>query len=211
MSELSQIRREYGEAELNENDLRDSPVEQLKLWLEQAFIDKEDDPNAFVLSTVDKHGEPDSRVVLLKEIKLTGELFFFTNYNSPKAQHIAAQPVVSAAFYWPKAIRQVRIKGHCKKISFDESQKYFSTRPMKSQLAAAVSKQSEVLASRAELENQIKSLSEDSQLLTCPECWGGYQITALQVEFFQGRNNRLNERVAYYLIDNQWKKKRLWP
>lgn len=206
---LSHIRREYGDLNLDESTIKESPFEQFQLWINDALA-TETDPNVMILSTVDQSGFPDSRAVLLKE--LTNNVFiFFTNYHSHKAQQIERNPQAALLFYWSKMTRQVRIRGHVTRTSAAVSDQYFASRPLTSQVSAIVSPQSEVISNRETLEQACQAMLQAQQAFPRPTSWGGYQLNPIEFEFFQGRDNRLHDRIHYYRQDGHWQHHRLAP
>lgn len=213
--DIDQIRREYGSLPLNETDIGEHPIEFFEKWLNDAIDKNFPDPTAFNLSTVDENGLPDARIVLLKGI-LNGQFLFFTHYLSPKALQIDRCPKVAMNFYWAGFSRQVRIKGGIKKASRQETERYFSSRPIESQISTIISHQSKSISSRAELENAYHVLKTkvltDKSLLICPKDWGGYLIEPTEIEFFQGRDNRLHDRIlCQYKGQSSWLLSRLSP
>ncbi|MEI6791223.1 MAG: pyridoxamine 5'-phosphate oxidase [Myxococcaceae bacterium] len=182
------------------------PFEQFKIW----FVEVSE---AMTLATVDESGMPDARIVLLKEV--TEDAFvFFTNYQSAKAQQLQNMPYAACVFWWPKLERQVRIRGPVSKISPEQSDAYFQTRPRGSQIGALVSKQSQELKNRAELEIAWLEIEKkyNNQLIPRPDYWGGYCLKPVHFEFWQGRENRLHDRVAYNLSPQGiWEQKLLAP
>jgi pyridoxamine 5'-phosphate oxidase len=167
-----------------------------------------------ILATVDVFGAPEVRTVLLKEI-VDGAFVFYTNYGSHKAQQIDSNPSVSLLFLWKESERQIRISGHTKKVSEEKSTDYFQKRPRGSQIGAWVSPQSQEIESREELEvrqSDVEKRFKDVEILDRPDFWGGYQVVPQKVEFWQGRDNRLHDRLLYELQENQdWSIKRLAP
>jgi pyridoxamine 5'-phosphate oxidase len=209
---LRDIRTNYQKSELTEQSVNKDPIQQLIGWLNDAIAEKEPDPNAMVLSTIDGDGNPDSRVVLLKE--LTGEgLVFFTNYKSRKGQQIASSGHVSVVLFWPGLERQVRIKGIAEKIKEEDSKLYFKSRPLESQLGAWASPQSEVIENRKILTDKYEYYEQyfESHVITKPPFWGGFLIRPEYFEFWQGRTNRLHDRIEYSLSDQVWVTHRLAP
>ena len=209
---LSSIRREYGTSGLNEEDVHSSPMVQFERWLTEALQQTIDEPTHMVLSTVDKQGHPDSRVVLLKGLE-DGVFVFYTNYQSAKAAHIDLTPYVALNFYWPSMARQVRVRGHVEQVSAAQSDAYFSSRPKASQLSALASSQSKEIMHRAELEQALNELCEKykHEPIVRPRYWGGYKVIPDEFEFFQGRDNRLHDRIHYYLEKSKWLYRRLSP
>lgn len=210
--DLADIRRDYGELSLSEDTAQADPIAQFQLWFEDVLKNEKNDPTAMVLSTVDDRGYPDSRVVLLKGID-EGNFLFYTNYQSTKAVQIHHAPYAALNFYWPQMARQVRIRGRIKKVSNAQSDNYFSTRPVKSQLSALVSPQSQEIDSRTVLETALNQLIEQhgQKPVVRPENWGGYMVIPDEIEFWQGRDNRLHDRIHYYRQANQWMHRRLAP
>lgn len=209
---IAEIRREYGSLSLSEDQIPDSPITQFEAWFAEVLQVEKNDPTAMVLSTVDEQGHPDSRVVLLKGID-DGDFIFYTNYQSAKAQHIKAHPQVALNFFWPEMARQVRIQGVVERVSAVQSDAYFSSRPSLSQLSAIVSHQSQILENRAQLEQRLNALIAESQqaLVVRPEHWGGYRVIPHRIEFWQGRDNRLHDRINYVQESGIWTHHRLAP
>lgn len=212
-ADYQSLRREYGAIPLNESDLQETPMASFKEWFALAIEEQPLDANAFVLATVDVTGAPDARVLLLKAIQDTG-FTFFTCYQSPTGIQLAAHPQAQATFFWPALSRQVRLKGTCQKLSREESEAYFASRPLNSQYAAMAAQQSQVIPGRKHLESAYEDLQRQETPPACPEDWGGYIFEVSVAEFFQGRNNRLNDRLVYQknkAAGNTWKIRRLAP
>ena len=209
---LADYRREYGARVLSVDSALACPLEQFHLWFEEVAQTDNFDPTAMLLSTVDGEGKPDSRVVLLKGL-VEGEFAFYTNYESKKAQDIAHHPFAALNFFWPTLARQVRVRGTIAKLPTEISDHYFASRPKLSQLSAHASKQSSVIGSRQDLEakmNELVAATGDEPVLR-PKHWGGYGIRPVEVEFWQGRDNRLHDRLLYKLKENSWIINRLEP
>lgn len=209
---LQDDRKEYLNGELGDESLSANPREMFLAWLEEYRLLGNSDSTAFALSTVSKDGTPDSRIVLLKEIRDEG-FVFYTNYNSKKGRDISTNPNVHALFFWPEIERQIRIKGKVKKISRIESEKYFSSRPKLSQLGALSSNQSEKIKSRIDLELKFNSFkSESSNDYNCPDDWGGYYLSFEKIEFWQGRRSRMHDRLVFEIKSNsEWNSFRVQP
>lgn len=210
--DLAQMRKSYEQAELDESHVLPQPVAQFHRWFDEAVRAKALEPNAMTLATASADGRPSTRVLLLKGADAQG-LVWFTNYSSRKGQDLAANPMAAMQFYWPELERVVRIEGRVERVSEAESDAYYRSRPVGSRIGAWASPQSQVLASRAELEAawaaQQSKLGDDPPR---PEHWGGYRLLPDHWEFWQGRSSRLHDRIAYDLQpDGQWKVVRLAP
>ena len=211
--ELYNYRKSYTKDKLSINDIGDNPVDFFVKWFKEAEnSDQIIEPNAMTISTVDEKSFPSSRVVLLKQIK-ERSLIFFTNYNSNKGKSLDKNENICASFYWPPLERQVIIKGNAKKISSVESDDYFNSRPFESQAAAIISNQSEDIDSYESLLEKYNSYIEQNKntKLKRPNNWGGIEIFINQIEFWQGRKNRLHNRVLCNFIEDNWKYKLLSP
>ena len=209
------IRRDYGETPLDVDSLPPDPMTAFADWFAKGVTAEALDGNAFVLSTIDEQGYPDARVLLVKSVSEQG-FTFFTNYNSVKGEQLAISPKAYATFYWPALGRQIRLRGQCQKMDHSGSVAYFSSRPLESQFAAMASEQSQVIPDRTTLETKLQQLKDSGETPVCPDSWGGYLFTPSYAEFFQGRNNRLNDRIAYLPLDENnvvagWRKVRLSP
>jgi pyridoxamine 5'-phosphate oxidase len=210
--DIASIRRDYQLATLDESSTSAHPMSQFEHWWEEAIASNIDEVNAFVLSTIDANRAPASRVVLLKGYTPEG-FIFFTNYESNKGIEMEAHPVVAINFFWKELERQVRITGSVQKIASSESEAYFHSRPVSSQIGAWSSPQSQVIPDRAFLENLVASNTEKyaSGIVPLPPHWGGYIVHPTQMEFWQGRSSRLHDRIRYTLSNNEWIKERLAP
>lgn len=209
---LAQLRREYTLNGLKETDLDPDPIVQFERWLQQAIEAELPLPNTMALATASPTGTPSVRIVLLKSIDQTG-LVFFTNYESRKAEELAKNPNASVLFHWVELERQVRIDGVVGKTSAAESAEYFRTRPYESQLGAWASYQSNVIPNRAFLEQRYAELHSQygGQDVPPPPFWGGYRLQPRCFEFWQGRENRLHDRLRYTKHGEAWKIDRLSP
>ena len=209
--DLGPMRRQYLNGQLNEADVKANPIEQFMIWFNEAISCEEFDASAFVLSTVSSESMPSGRVVLLKGILNEGFLFF-TNYLSQKGKEIENNPFVAMTFFWPKSERQVRVKGKVEKLDKVRSLVYFHSRPRDSQIASFISPQSQVIESRQVIEEAFyRAQQQFLDKIPLPEFWGGFIICPLIIEFWQGRENRLNDRLQYTLIDKHWIIQRLAP
>lgn len=207
------LRREYNSDGLRKSNAADTPVEQFALWFQQAVDAKIDLPDAMTLATASKDGIPSARIVLLRGFDERG-LVFFTDYQSQKAQELAENPRAALVFYWRELDRQVRVSGSVSTVSRRESEKYFRSRPVGSQLAALASNQGEVIPNRQKLEGKYKQLMETfrHKQIPLPPFWGGFRLSPDWFEFWQGRPNRLHDRLRYtQCTDEGWKIERLSP
>lgn len=209
---LADIRREYGVLYLDEQQVPDDPFVQFKMWFEEVITVEHSDPTAMVLSTVDDRGLPDSRVVLLKGMEQQ-HFVFYTNYQSAKAMQLKHTPYAALNFYWPELARQVRIRGRVKRTSKQQADTYFASRPLASQLSALASAQSRAIASRQELEEAFNQLVKkySQEPVVRPRYWGGYAVIPDEIEFWQGRDNRLHDRIHYFKQRGAWMHRRLAP
>jgi pyridoxamine 5'-phosphate oxidase len=210
---LEDLRREYTQGGLHRKDLKDSPLDQFNLWLQQAIDAGLSDPTAMSVATVDSHGQPSQRIVLLKHLDQRG-FVFFTNYGSNKARELAENSKISLLFPWVELDRQVIVKGIAEKIPTSESLSYFLSRPKESQLAAWASRQSQRISSRQLLEAQFIKMKEKFAHgeIPFPDFWGGFRIIPSHIEFWQGGTMRLHDRFMYALDDQQqWQIERLSP
>lgn len=210
---LSDLRREYTLAGLTESDLDPSPFRQFDKWFQQALAAELPEPNAMTLATSTLDGKPSARVVLLKGFDTSG-FVFFTNYESQKGRELSANPHAALVFYWIELERQVRLSGRVSRVSVEESEEYFRSRPAGSQLGAWVSRQSQVVSGRKGLEDKLEELTQEYQTkpVPLPPYWGGYRLAPEMIEFWQGRPNRLHDRLRYTLqTGSQWLIERLSP
>jgi pyridoxamine 5'-phosphate oxidase len=211
------MRAQYRAEGLHESDLAPEPMEQFRRWFADAVSAAEHgllyEPNAMVVSTVDAAGRPSSRTVLLKQYDARG-FVFYTNYSSRKAADLAANPHLALLFPWHPISRQVQVTGTAVRTGRDETAAYFRTRPHGSRLGAWASDQSSVVASRAELDRAYEELATrypEGEAVPVPPHWGGYRIAPETVEFWQGRANRLHDRLRYVRTDGGWRVERLNP
>ena len=206
-----ELRKEYEGKELTKKDVAESPTEQLRAWIDDAAAHVPM-ANYMVLGTSGADGKPSQRVVLLKELDENG-LVFFTNYESRKGAEIAANPSASLLFYWMPLHRQVRVEGQIEKISENQSDTYFQSRPRESNLSAMASAQSHAVDTRETLEADVKKLRAKWQGkdLVRPSNWGGYRLNPSDFEFWQGRADRLHDRICYQRAEAGWSLKRIAP
>lgn len=206
------LRNDYQTNSLDEENAKRNPFEQFEIWLNEAIAKDADEPNAMVITTADAEGKPSARIVLLRGYDKNG-FVFFTNYNSQKADDIAENPQASILFYWAKLERQIRIEGTISKTSRRLSKDYFASRPRESQIGAWASDQSSEISSRQELEEKIAELEKkfEGKEVPCPDFWGGYILKPNSFEFWQGRKNRLHDRLRYTKSKSAWKIERLSP
>jgi len=212
-SHVADLRRNYTRAGLNETEADPNPFIQFQTWFDQALSGELPEPNAMTLATATAEGKPDARIVLLKGFDEEG-FVFYSNYNSQKGQQLAANPWAALVFWWAELERQVRIEGYVEKVSVEESEAYFASRPFDSQLGAWASPQSELISSRSVLEDNIAQLQHkyDGQKVPKPPHWGGYRLFPTEFEFWQGRPSRLHDRLRYrQQSDGSWVRERLAP
>jgi pyridoxamine 5'-phosphate oxidase len=210
---IADIRKNYSKKKLLEEKLQADPIKQFAKWWKQAVAAGINEVNAMTLATASADGFPSARIVLLKGFNEEG-FTFFTNYNSYKGQQLAENPKACLVFFWKELERQIRITGLTEKISNEESEAYFFSRPEGSQVGAMASPQSQVISSRAWLDEKVmevrKSLKENK--ITKPDNWGGYRLKPVIIEFWQGRPSRLHDRLQYTLEEKgNWKIERLAP
>ncbi|QCP48409.1 pyridoxamine 5'-phosphate oxidase [Trinickia violacea] len=212
MSTLAELRKNYALGSLDESDVDRDPIRQFDLWFKQAVDAKLPEPNTMTLATVDEHGRPSARIVLIKGVDERG-FVFFTNYESRKGRDLAHNPHASLLFYWIELERQVRIEGAVVKTSAQESDAYFTSRPLGSRIGAWASDQSQVIANRTVLEAREREMSERyGENPPRPPHWGGYRLVPDTIEFWQGRPSRLHDRVLYTREPgSDWRISRLSP
>ena len=205
-------RVDYQTSELRRKDLVESPVEMFRIWFDQVEGIHPFESTAMTLSTTNKDGKPSSRVVLLKGYDEKG-FAFYTNYESRKGREIEENPYGSLNFYWPSQERQVRINGKLRKVSRSRTEKYFHSRPLRSQIAALASNQSGVIKNRDALKKKFDGLEKEfkGKDIPLPENWGGYRMEHQSVEFWQGRRDRMHDRFIYTKNGTVWQTERLAP
>lgn len=212
---ISGIRQEYDLGELSEQELKDNPFDQFTVWFQQVLEHEVMEPNAMVLSTITSTGTPASRVVLLKDFDDQG-FVFYTNYESRKGRELLSTPHAALLFFWPELQRQVRIEGTVHQIGTAQSDEYFNSRPRGSQLGAWASPQSQIISDRKMLDRRLEDITQkfgQTEKIGRPPHWGGFVVSPTLMEFWQGRANRLHDRLVYERIDanSLWGMKRLAP
>lgn len=209
---LADMRTNYMSEPFDESHVLKNPIVQFKMWFDEAVLSKIEEPNAMTLATASSEGVPNARIVLLKEYDKKG-FVFYTNYESQKGKELEKNNSAVILFFWKELVRQVRIKGNVQKISEEESREYFQSRPRESQLGAWASKQSSSIPDRKFLEDKFNSLVKkfEGKEIPLPPYWGGYRLFPSEIEFWQGRESRLHDRILYRLIENEWKINRLSP
>ncbi|MBK5719748.1 pyridoxamine 5'-phosphate oxidase [Dysgonomonas sp. Marseille-P4677] len=212
MTNLFDIRRDFSLKTLDESDIVSDPIQMFEKWFGEAISAEVLEPNAMNLATATPDGRPSSRIVLLKQIKTEG-FIFFTNYESYKAKQMSENKFCALNFAWHELERQVRVEGTVEKISEKDSDSYFEVRPAKSKLGAWASPQSQVIPNRAYLEKLMDEFEKRfaGEDIPRPANWGGYIVKPYLVEFWQGRKNRLHDRIQYTFENNEWKIERLAP
>lgn len=210
---LENLREDYRRAEFSEQNCETNPIAQFAKWFREAQSAHLKEPNAMSLATATPEGKPSNRIVLLKEVSDNG-FIFYTSYISRKGNEIASNPFCALTFLWAELERQVRVEGRAEKVGREKSQNYFNKRPKGSRLGALASNQSTILPGREPLLERLTSLEaryagiED---IPMPDYWGGYCVTPSSVEFWQGRTNRLHDRLLYSRVGDEWMIQRLSP
>lgn len=214
MKDVHALRREFNVGSLNDSEVPADPMVLFEAWFDHMVEKGDSEPNAMTLSTVSPDGKPTSRIVLLKDIVGRG-FSFYTNYESEKGQHLAQNNHACLLFYWAQATRQIRIEGCVQKVARVKSEEYFATRPRGSQIGAWTSQQSAAISSGEDLANKHRETEQrfEGQAVPCPDHWGGYELIAEKIEFWQGRPNRLHDRFAYTYDEasSLWSHRRLQP
>lgn len=212
MSSIYHLRKEYASGSLEESEVMENPIDQFNHWMKQALDAQIPEPYAMNLATV-SGGRPSSRIVLLRNSSDAG-FSFFTNYNSHKGKQLEENPFAALNFFWHDLERQIRIEGKIEKLSQEESDAYFTSRPKASCIGAYASNQSEVIPNREFLEEKVESFAkefENMDIIPRPDFWGGYLLVPDLIEFWQGRESRLHDRIRYRKIGGAWIRERLSP
>jgi len=212
MVDIADIRKEYTQGRLDETTCADNPLVQFHAWFEQYRDTNPPEPTIMTMASVDENGQPWQRILLLKGFDENG-FVFFTNFESNKGQQLAENAKASLHFFWINLERQVQVQGEVEKISREDAERYFHSRPRESQLGAWASAQSQPLENRAVLEQKFAEVSEqyEGQEIPLPEHWGGYRVKPERMEFWQGGAHRLHDRVEYQNNGADWSKQRLNP
>jgi pyridoxamine 5'-phosphate oxidase len=209
---VAHLRKDYGQAVLDENDVADDPIAQFTRWFEEALKAEVNEPNAMSVATVGADGRPTSRIVLVKQFDARG-FTWYTNYDSQKGKQLNDTPFAALLFFWSELERQVRIEGKVERTSAEESDKYFNSRPLKSRLSAIASQQSAPIATRAALEHNYEEVAHQyGETPQRPSNWGGFRLVPERIEFWQGRRSRFHDRIVYSRQeDGSWTRQRLQP
>ncbi len=210
---LAELREDYRRGGLDEQNCDSNPIVQFERWMKDAQAADLKEPNAMTLATATPQGRPSGRVVLLKDVSDIG-FVFYTNYTSRKGHEIEANPFAALTFYWPELERQVRVEGGIQRVPREQSEAYFRSRPVGSQLGAWASRQSEILPGREPLDRKLEQLQQqysERNEIPVPEFWGGYCVLPEMIEFWQGRSNRLHDRLRYRKDGDNWIIERLYP
>lgn len=213
MQNIADLRKEYSKASLDSSNVLPDPIKQFEKWFQEAIESQAVEANAMNLSTVNEDGRPSGRIVLLKGIE-DNKFVFYTNYQSSKGHDLDKNPACALTFFWPELERQVRIEGVADHVDEKRSTEYFQSRPRGSQVGAWSSPQSSILASRSILEERVKEIEkkfEGKDVLPKPHQWGGFQVEPFMIEFWQGRQSRLHDRIKYTHVDGVWQIHRLAP
>jgi pyridoxamine 5'-phosphate oxidase len=213
LDHVARLRKEYTRAGLKESDAASDPIEQFRSWFDGALAADLHEPNAMTLATATPDGRPSARVVLLKGFDERG-FVFYTSYEGRKGRELETNPNCALVLYWGELERQVRVEGRASRVSEEESDEYFGSRPWGSQLGAWASEQSRPVEGRGALEERLRGLEAEYEGREVPRplFWGGYRVEPEVIEFWQGRENRLHDRLVYRRSDNgEWGRERLQP
>ena len=211
-TDLAALRRDYSLSSLTETDVNPDPIRQFERWFADALTAQVLEPNAMTLSTASRDGVPSGRIVLLKGVDAHG-FAFYTDYRSRKSAELAENPLAALTFLWKEIERQVRITGSVSRVSLEESESYFRSRPLGSRIGAWASHQSSVIPNRAELDDRVRTVSERfaNGEVPLPSHWGGFRVMPDEIEFWQGRSDRLHDRIRYRREEAAWFIERLSP
>jgi len=210
---MKDLRTEYRKSTLDSQSVDRDPIAQFDRWFTEAVKATVPEPNAMNLATISEDGRPSSRIVLLKGIA-GGKFMFYTNYQSQKGKELEKNPACALNFFWPDLERQIRIEGVAQRLDATTSENYFQSRPRASQVSAWASPQSSLIRDRTILEERVKEIEkrfEGKDVLPKPHQWGGYGVEPFEIEFWQGRLNRLHDRIVYTRIEGEWRINRLAP
>ena len=209
---LSEIRRDFAGKPLNEDSVEENPIDQFQIWMEEAINAQLLDPYAMSISTVADNGQPSTRIVYLRDIYPDG-FVFYTNYDSQKGKNIKINNKVALNFLWSELERQIRIEGEVEKLNEEASDAYFAKRPRESQIGAWASNQSQIIENRQGLEDRVTFYTDKFKDIPIPRPvhWGGYLVKPTKIEFWQGRPNRLHDRIVYTKNGERWEQSRLCP
>jgi len=213
LEHISNIRKDYSKSTLDIDTIGKDPVSQFEKWFQEALSSGIPEPNALTLSTVSEDGRPSGRIVLLKGVE-RGKFVFYSNYQSQKGKELDKNPACGLTFFWAELERQVRIEGIASRSDAMASEKYFQSRPRESQVGAWASPQSAIISNREILEERVKKIQEKfkgQEKLPKPNQWGGFEVEPLKIEFWQGRSNRLHDRIVFTKVDGAWQIHRLAP
>jgi pyridoxamine 5'-phosphate oxidase len=213
LKQIHHIRKDYSKSTLDTHTVDKDPIAQFEKWFQEALEAGFPEPNALTLSTVSEDGRPSARIVLLKGVE-HGKFVFYSNYQSQKGKELEKNPACGLTFFWPELERQVRVDGVATRTDTASSEKYFQSRPRESQVGAWASPQSAIIANREILDERVKKIRkkfDGIKKLPKPNQWGGFAVDPLRIEFWQGRANRLHDRIVFTKVDEAWQIHRLAP
>lgn len=213
MQKLADLRKEYSKASLDGSSVFSNPIDQFNKWFAEALRAEVLEPNAMSLATMSTDNRPSCRIVLLKGIE-DNKFLFYTNYQSHKGRELENNPVCALTFFWPELERQVRVEGTVTRVDDKRSEEYFQSRPLGSQIGAWASPQSSPIENRVILEERVRQIEkrfEGKSVLPKPHQWGGFQVDPVMIEFWQGRESRLHDRIEFIKMNGAWSFRRLAP